>query len=154
MHTGKPEEFFVKYSRRHLLRVAPAALAAATLPRAFGAEGSADNRFVAREKFTSLVNDAFYVQLDTGGSRWFTLLSVKDTARPPEYQPTLVMPRYLRIPASRKLESFALNFQSSGEPLAQGTYNFEHKSLGIIKLFIVPSGDFSYVATINRFAVE
>ena len=94
------------------------------LPRAFGAEGKADNGFVTREKFTSLVNDAFRAQLDTGESRWFTLLSVEDTARPPEYQPTLVMPRYLRIPASRKLESFALNFQSSGEPTRPGYVRF------------------------------
>ena len=144
----------MKYSRRHLLRVAPAAFAAAALPQAFGAEWNENNRFVTREGFTSLVNDAFRVQLDTGESRWFTLLRVEDTARPVEYQPTLVMPRYLRIPASRKLESFALNFQNSGSPLAQGTYIFEHKSLGVIKLFIVPAGNFSYVAIVNRFAVE
>ncbi len=68
----------MKYSRRDLLRVAPAALAVATLPKAFGAEWNVDCRFLTREKFTSLVNAAFRVQFDSGASRWFTLLSVED----------------------------------------------------------------------------
>lgn len=144
----------MKYSRRHLLRVAPAAFAAAALPRVRAAEWDAKNGLLTREKMMSVVNDAFLVQLDKGISRWFTLLSVEDTSERPAYRPALIIPRNLKIPVPRKLESFALNFQNSGDPLPQGTYVFQHRSLGDIPLFIVPAGKFSYIAIVNRLAAE
>ncbi len=142
----------MEYSRRHLFRVGQAMLAAAALPKAvFSAElGDAGFR-LTQKGLQPLVNESFQVQSDAGVSRWFTLLSVEDmTPNPAAYRAPMIMPRNLKIPASPKTETFALHFSSSGEDLSQGTYVFEHKTTGRLPLFIVPSGNSTYVAVINQ----
>jgi hypothetical protein len=128
------------------------ALAAATLPKTvLGSDWSGDESPLSAGKFKSLVNGGFRVQLASGSSQWFTLLSVEDLAPvSPVYSAQMVIPRYLKLPASPKTETFALHFQSLGDPVAQGTYTFEHDSTGRLHLFIVPSGNSTYIAIVNR----
>jgi hypothetical protein len=142
----------VEYSRRHLFRMGQAILAAAALPEVtFSADWGDDGFALTQRKFAPLVNAAFRVQSDSGASRWFTLLSVEDlTPKGPVYQLPMVVPRHLKIPASPKTEAFALHFASSGEAIPQGTYVFEHESTGRLPLFIVPSGNSTFIAIVNR----
>ena len=144
----------MEYSRRHLFRVGQALLAAAAMPKAaFCAEVEQTGFRLSQKAFEPLVNAAFRVQSDSGASRWFTLLSVSDTTHKAQIAETAaVMPRHLKIPASPKTESFAMFFQSTGEALRQGTYVFEHETTGRLPLFIVPSGEFTYVAIVNLLA--
>ena len=141
----------MKISRRYLLSLAPTALAVATLPKqAHSADWSQTGFELTREELAGLINSAFRVQFDSGDI-WLTLLSVEDStpAAPASRQP-MAMPRHLKLPPSRKTQSFSLRFQYSGEPLKQGTYLFEHRATGPFPLFIVPSGNLTYIAIINR----
>jgi len=144
----------MEYSRRHMFRVGQALLAAAALPKAAFSAGSEATSFrVSQKAFEPLVNAAFRVQSDAGASQWFTLFSIEDmTPKAHMFESAMVMPRHLKIPASPKTETFALRFQSTGEVLSQGTYVFEHETTGRLPLFIVPSGDFTYVAIVNLLA--
>lgn len=141
----------MEYSRRHLFRVGQAFLAAAALPKAaFSADVEATGFRLSQKAFEPLVNAAFRVQSDTGAAQWFTLLSLRDMTPSAQIADSaMVTPRHFKIPTSPKTETFALRFQSTGEPLRQGTYVFEHAVTGKLPLFIVPSGDFSYVAVVN-----
>ena len=142
----------MEYSRRHLFRVGQAILAAAALPKVvFSAELGETGFRLTQKGLQPLVNESFHVQSEGGASRWFTLLSVEDmTPNPAAYRATMIMPRNLNIPASPKTEAFALHFSSSGEDLSQGTYVFEHKTTGRLPLFVVPSGNSTYVAIVNQ----
>ena len=141
----------MEYSRRHLFRVGQALLAVAAMPKSAFSSESGEKTFELTQKgFAPLVNASFRVQFDSGVSRWFTLLSIEDmTPNAQAYETAMVMPRHLKIPASPRTETFALHFQSTGEALRQGTYVFEHPTTGRLPLFIVPSGDLTYIATVN-----
>ena len=141
----------MNHSRRRLLGVVPAVFAAAAFPELAISAEAWDTPELPRGKFQSLINASFRVEFKAGGSRWFTLLSVGETPlKSPIYRSYPVMPRHLKIPLSPVTESFILEFQSLGEALSQGTYVFQHPSLGRTPLFIVPSGNSTYTATINR----
>lgn len=134
-------------SRRQAMRLGQVLLTGAMVSgKAFGAtppiSGPADpHRPIAlsREGFSALVNASFAVHRDATARDWFTLLSVKDTSPKPS-------------PSSLALDTFLLQFSSSGEALSQGTYVFENSSVGQLPLFIVPSGPSTYTAVISRFA--
>jgi len=142
----------MELSRRHLLRVGQAALAAAALPKAaFSAEWQEKGFRLSQKGFEPLISAAFRVSMDAGTARWFTLLSVEDlTPKIAPFQPAMIIPRYLKIPASPKTETFALHFASSGDELPQGMYNFEHDATGPVPLFVVPSGNSTFIAIINQ----
>jgi len=145
----------VNYSRRHLLAVVPAVFAAAAFPELGISSEAGDAPELARGKFQSLINASFEVQLDSGGSRWFTLLSLGETPTKSDiYRSYPVMPRHLNISPSPATESFILEFQSLGEALSQGTYIFHHQSIGRTPIFIVPSGNSTYTATVNRLVTK
>ena len=136
------------YSRRQLLWAGQIALAAAALPKAaLSSDWPEVDGELSAGKFKPLVNGSFRVELPSGSSQWFTLLSVEEMAAVPA-----VIPRHLKVGRTPKTETFALHFQSLGQPLPQGTLTFEHPSTGRIPLFIVPSGNSTYVAIINRLA--
>jgi hypothetical protein len=140
----------MEYSRRHLFRVGQALLVATAMPKsAFSGESGEKSFPLTQKGFAPLVNASFRVQFDSGVSRWFTLLSIEDmTPNAQAYETAMVMPRHLKIPSPRT-ETFALHFQSTGEALRQGTYVFENENTGRLPLFIVPSGDLTYIATVN-----
>ncbi|HLJ50889.1 MAG TPA: hypothetical protein VKU01_32990 [Bryobacteraceae bacterium] len=146
-------------SRRYVIRLSQALLAGIVgSQEMFGAEGestsgwgSGRSSLFSRGTFTPLVNGGFAVRLQSGGTTWLTLLAVEDrTWKPPAYQPAMVIPSYLKLTAPRQLDTFALRFSGSGEPLPQGTYVLDNPSTGRFELFLVPSQSSTYTAIINR----
>jgi hypothetical protein len=145
------------HSRRHFVRLGQALLAVAALPaKSFSVtpqsalSDAEARRLFSKESFQPLVNSVFAVRSDSGARSWLTLLSVEDlVVKPAAYQPAMaVQPK---APYSQPaMESFALHFYGTGDPLSQGTYELEHGSLGRFELFIVAPGHSNYTAVINR----
>jgi len=148
------------FSRRGFIVAGQALLASAALPlRIFGAAGSsslgsskvANLGSLTKANFLPLVNSSFAVGSSSLTTAWFTLLSVEDmNPKTPALTTSMaVMPKKTKTPAA-KLDTFALHFHGTGEALPQGTYEFEHRSLGKFSLFIVPSGATTYAAIISH----
>ena len=149
------------FSRRGFIVAGQALLASAALPlRIFGAATSssfgsskvANLGSLTKASFLPLVNSSFAV----GGSvslpaSWFTLLSVEDMNAKTSVQPTsmAVMLKKMKM-AAVQLDTFALHFHGTGETLQQGTYEFQHRSLGRFSMFVVPSGTTTYVAIVSH----
>jgi len=145
-------------SRRQFVCTAQSFLGALSLSsRAFadqvsGLAGANSDLLFTREKFLPLVNSSFEVISGSGQHLWMTLLSVDDIAGPAaNAAPLAVAPKPARFP-SPKLNTFTMRFQGTGQALAQGTYQFIHSSTGSFPMFVVPSGNLLYTATICRLA--
>jgi hypothetical protein len=108
----------------------------------------------SRQAFEEAVGSAFQVSSGAAKSQavWLTLTAVNDL---PAITPVNAGSMAVPPPPSSSLAitttGFMLSFQSSAQPLAQGTYAFEHPKLGKFHLFIVPGaeGTQSYTALFN-----
>jgi hypothetical protein len=156
-------------SRRKFLQhgaFAAAAIAAAPLPAWSGVRqppaepgpqhtttplGRAPGAVFGRQAFEQAVGSAFQVSMGAKSQPvWLTLVAVKDLPAP-----GLVNVGAMAVPPPPSMlvetTGFMLSFQSSAQPLAQGTYAFQHSTLGKFQLFIVPgSGTQSYTAVFNQ----
>jgi hypothetical protein len=108
--------------------------------------------FFGRKAFEQAVGSAFEVSLGANSQPvYLTLVAVDDS---PALSP--VDPRSMAVPPPPSTlvitTGFVLSFQSSAQPLAQGTYAFQHPTLGKFQLFIVPGsqGSQSYTAVFNQ----
>jgi uncharacterized protein DUF6916 len=140
-------------SRRNFLQLGQVFLAAAAFPTKFWGASPARLAKTANlgtlkmASFQPLVNSSFSVGSDSSTTAWFRLLSVEAMNAKAGAAPLAGMRTRSR---SAALDTFALHFQATGEDLPQGTYEFEHPSLGSFPLFVVPSGPTTYVAIINH----
>ncbi len=96
--------------------------------------------YMTKQTFAGLVNSTFTARDADGKPVNLTLVSVEEIT--PAKNTTGVV---LRVPNPAKemkhTSSFVLRFRSkSGKPLMQGTYSFNHVSLGNFSLFVVPAG--------------
>ena len=155
-------------SRRKLLQhsmLAAFALAARRLhagtSQKAGSDGPPDQaqdatlKQLDRAAFTRALGSAFQVSPTTGKSSpvWLRLLAVEDLPALVPVNPGLmaVPPKQKSVPI--QTSGFMLDFLGTlPEPLAQGTYVFDHPQLGRFSLLIVPlgQGQQTYVAVINR----
>jgi hypothetical protein len=134
-------------SRRDVIRLGQACLAAAALPKiAFGDPVLPPT--IGRSQFEPLVGGMFAANVTSMAPTWLTLTSVEDLA----VQASTLRVQYLRqlnrsvvIPET---ESFTLHFSAVGAPLKEGIHEFQNGSLGVIEMFVTP-GDRSYVAAFN-----
>jgi len=108
-----------------------------------------------RAAFTRVLGSGFQVNPATGKSSpvWLRLLAVEDLPALAPVNPGLmaVPPKQKSVPI--QTSGFMLDFLGTlPEPLAQGTYVFDHPQLGKFSLLIVPlgQGQQTYVAVINR----
>jgi hypothetical protein len=144
-------------SRRTFLVAGQTLLAAAALPlKFFGAatleSGSANTANLAswtKGTFQPLVSSSFAVHSGARTTAWLTLLSVEDmNSTPTERAPVAFGLKTLSPQPT--VDTFVLHFHGTGEVLPQGTYEFEHHSLGRFSLFVVPSGTTTYTAIISH----
>jgi hypothetical protein len=155
-------------SRRKFLQhgaFAAAAIAAAPLPAWSGVHqppaepgpqhtttpiGHASGTLFGRQAFEQAVGSAFEVSSGPNSQPvWLTLVAVKDL---PALGLVNVGAMAVAPPQSSTVETtgYMLSFQSSAQPLAQGTYAFQHSTLGKFQLFIVPGmGTQTYTAVFN-----
>lgn len=96
--------------------------------------------YMTKDTFAGLVNSTFSARDSAGKLFNLTLVSAEDLSAPINNEAPV-----LRVPNPAKqvvrTNTFVLRFLSqSGKPLAQGTYSFNHMSLGTFALFIVPAG--------------
>lgn len=108
--------------------------------------------FLGRQAFEQAVGSAFEVSLGAKFQPvWLTLVGVNDL---PALVPVNAGMMAVPPPSSTLVATtgFMLAFQSSAQPLAQGTYAFQHPTLGKFQLFIVPGlqGAQSYTAVFNH----
>jgi uncharacterized membrane protein YgcG len=109
--------------------------------------------FLDRNAFEQAVGSAFEVSSGANSQPvWLTLLAVKEL---PALAPVDAGSMAVPPPPSSTLVAttgYMLSFQSSAQPLAQGTYAFQHPTLGKFQLFIVPGsqGSQSYTAVFNQ----
>lgn len=110
---------------------------------------------IHREAFAECIGSAFKVSRtssDAGNDFWLTLLRVQDLRAPIMGNPaSMAVPPPAGYAQGAQTSAFLLEF--SGGPaagVAQGTYFFQHDTLGEFALLIVPSGPQQYTGTINR----
>jgi hypothetical protein len=115
----------------------PAGAEAQHAPSSLG-HASGTLSFFDRQAFEQAVGSAFEVSSGANSQPvWLTLLAVKDL-------PALAVINtgIMAVPPPPSTlvatTGFMLSFQSSAQPLAQGTYAFQHPTLGKFQLFIVP----------------
>jgi hypothetical protein len=116
-----------------------------------GDPGQSRTATLAKADFEAAINSSFELRSASGDRSYLVLASVSEfnqtqTASAANFA---VRPPRQRTPSPRT-EAFALTFFGTGPKLAQATYSVHHGSLGTFDLFIVPSGDSSYVAVFNR----
>ncbi len=97
--------------------------------------------YMTKDTFARLVNSTFMARDSAGKIVRLTLVSAEQVGTPKGNTSVV-----LRIPNPAKqikrTDSFVLRFRTqSGKPLSQGTYSFNHVTLGNFALFIVPAGD-------------
>jgi hypothetical protein len=137
-------------SRRHLFRVGQAWLAAAALPKSMFAAPQRGNALASlgKESFVTVLGSTFAANASSMKPTWLVLQFVDDLdSSSGAINPSLAASRQYAAPAT---EGFVLRFSGVGKPLSQGTYEFEHSSLGAIQMFIVPLGRAGYAAVFNR----
>ncbi len=147
-------------SRRKFLLAGQTLLAAAALPIKFfgavsnvslGSSKAANLASATKATFQPLVNSSFAVQANSMTTAWLTLLSVEDMNGKAAAPSTSLAFGLRAIKAAPQVtDTFALHFQGTGETLKQGTYELEHKALGSLQLFLVPTGPTTYSATISH----
>ena len=146
-------------SRRSFLVAGQTLLASAALPMKFfgaaalnfGSSKTANLASLNKESFLPFVNTSFRVHSGSPTRAWFTLLSVQDMnpGAPGRAKSVAVMPVRPKSPVPQ-VDTFTLHFYGTGEALSQGTYEFEHPSLGRFSMFVVPSGKTTYAAVISH----
>ncbi len=104
-----------------------------------------------REHFAGAVGTSFKVVLPGGSTApvWLTLMAVEDLPTLPAVNTAsfaVPMRQAATVPATN---GFLLRFGTTGQ-LEQGSYLFEHETLGKFALFIVPDGPQAYTAVVNR----
>jgi hypothetical protein len=138
------ENFLQKFelSRRRLFLLGQGLLAYTAFPASvFAADSQAKEAnlgAMSRETFTAVLRTAFNTRAADKTPVTLVLTAVEDMT--PSETPA----------GTPALDTFALEFSGAGETLSQGTYHFTHNRLGMLTLFIVPSGDASYTAVINH----
>lgn len=100
----------------------------------------ADLLTMSRETFAAMLRTTFSTESAEGRAVTLVLTAVTDETHAP----------VSAVGAAPVLDTFALEFSGAGEALTQGTYRFQHARLGTISLFIVPSGRFTSIATVNH----
>jgi hypothetical protein len=93
-----------------------------------------------------LIGSSFNAQTPSGKFAWLTLGGVDDMT-PNLSGATRISPLWRTEPL---VQTFSLKFYGAGEELPQGTYDFEHTTLGRIPLFIVPGERQNYTAIISH----
>ena len=137
-------------SRRHMLRLSQAWLAAAALPlRVFADENPTRFSALSKARFTSLLGTTFTANSSSMKPTWLVLQFVDDM-NSGLVGGSPAVAALSRHPAPPATETFLLRFSGVGETLTQGTYEFEQASLGRVQLFIVPSGHATYAAVFNH----
>jgi hypothetical protein len=105
-----------------------------------------------REHFAGVVGTSFKVIFPGGTTAplWLTLMAVEDLPALPVTNPaSFAVPR-LQAATAPVTNGFLLRFGTTGQ-LEQGSYLFEHETLGKFALFIVPDGRQQvYTAVVNR----
>jgi hypothetical protein len=133
-------------SRRHLMRIGQAWIAAAALPRAvYGSEVALNLGQLSRKSFQSVLGSTFTANGTSLTPTWLVLQSIDDVTSSDSSR--RVQTALSAAPPAT--ESFILRFSGVGAPLKQGSYEFQNSSLGTIKIFIVP-GDRGYSAVFNH----
>lgn len=118
-------------------------------------EESAALQNLDRAKFAAAVGSGFKVTPTSGKSDtvvWLRLLAVEDLpALVPVNTGAMAVAPPKQKSAAVETIGFMLTFLGTlPKPLPQGTYIFEHSGLGRFSLFIVPHGQQTYTAVINR----
>ncbi len=106
---------------------------------------------MSREQFAGAVGSDFKV-ISTDGTTspiWVRLMTVNDLPAPVSVNPASFAVAKRQSGGAPSTSGFLLTFGSSAE-LQQGTYLFEHGTLGRFALFVVPDGPQAYTAVINR----
>jgi hypothetical protein len=141
-------------SRRRLFVIGGSALVAVSNNAIQGSQGDTGQSRTAsltRADFEAVINSSFELRSASGDRNYLVLASIKDlSGTPTGPEPNFVVrPPRQRVPSPRT-EAFALKFFGTGPKLPQATYSVTHGTLGTFELFVVPSGDSSYMAVFNR----
>ena len=133
-------------SRRQIFQFAQAWVAAAAVPRHIFAGAAPDSALAMPMKsFEPLVGTTFTADATSLKPSWLTLSRVEDLT----LRGAVVQTGKTSIATPIPTETFALHFTAAGAALRQGTYAFDHLTLGKVSLFVVPNGA-GYVAVINH----
>jgi hypothetical protein len=106
---------------------------------------------IAREHFAGAVGTSFKVVFPGGTTTplWLTLMAVEDLPALPVVNPaSFAVPR-LGTATAPVTDGFLLSFGTTGQ-LQQGSYLFEHQTLGKFAMFTVPDGQQAHTAVVNR----
>jgi hypothetical protein len=136
-------------SRRHLLRLGQACLAASAMPlKALTNDTISGDPLLSMkwQEWMPLLGSSFNTQTASGKSVWLTLGGVQDMT-PNVSGSTRISALWRSEPL---IQTFSLKFTGVGEELPQDTYQFENATLGRISLFIVPGGSKNYTAIISH----
>jgi hypothetical protein len=130
----------------------------ATLPRP-ALLGSSDNwedhasalAGITRQQFADAVGTDFKIVFSDGITApvWLTLAAVKDLPSTPAINPASFAVAMRQSSVTPVTDGYSLTFLSTAE-LTQGAYLFEHATLGKFAMFVVPDGQTSYSAVVNR----
>jgi hypothetical protein len=136
-------------SRRHLLSLGQAYIAASAMRlKVLAAQTSSGDPLLSMtwQSWMRLIGSNFNAQTASGKYAWLTLGGVDDMT-PNVSGATRISPMWRTEPL---VQTFSLKFNGAGEELGQGTYDFEHTTLGRIRLFIVPGERQNYTAIISH----
>jgi hypothetical protein len=141
-------------SRRKLFMIGGSALVAVSNNAIQGSQGDTGQGRTAsltRADFEAVINSSFELRSASGDRNFLVLASIKDfnQTQTGSEGSLAVRPPRQRMPLPRT-EAFALKFFGTGPKLPQATYSVTHGTLGTFDLFVVPSGDSSYMAVFNR----
>jgi hypothetical protein len=106
-----------------------------------------------RQSFLHCIGESFSVQSNDNQQVWLTLTALTDF---PAAEP--VDPASLNVPPPKSTapavvtEAYFLTLHAAlSKPLAQGSYSFDHETMGPFSMFIAPGSDGeTYVAVVNR----
>jgi hypothetical protein len=106
---------------------------------------------MTREQFAGAVGSDFKVSFSDGITSpvWARLMTVGDLPAPALVNPASFAVANRQSGTAPATSGYLLTFGSSAE-IQQGTYLFEHGTLGRFALFVVPDGPQAYTAVINR----
>jgi hypothetical protein len=105
---------------------------------------------IDRNMFSSAIGETFKVVIPDAQPVYVTLLAVEDLPRPAVPNPASFAVPNRTAGFAPSSSGFILRFGSTSS-LPQGTFLFEHSTLGPLALFIVPASDGqSYNAVVNR----
>jgi hypothetical protein len=136
----------VALSRRQVIRLGQAWLAAAALPRqVFGSDVQGPPASMSKASFEALIGTTFMANERPIAPTWLTLTSVEDLSIPST--PIRIGAATFKTPVAT--EAFALQFYGVGAPLTSDSHDFQHPTLGQVSLFVTPAGS-QYIAVFNH----